>query len=81
MDDKTFNETVKKIQKETEYYKSIEGCILDGFSAVVSYDRCAKQHTFMELWPLLSFPQPITKEQALILKKELKKLAKARDCW
>ena len=77
MDDKTFNETVKKIQKETEYYKSIEGCILDGFSASVLYDRKSKRYIYMEEWPLSIICQ-VTKEQAQILKKELKKLNKAQ---
>lgn len=75
MTDKEFNDAVKKIQKETEYHKN-GGYVLDGFSAMVFYDRSLKQFTYMEL-PLRSLPQPITKEQARILKKELRKLYKA----
>ena len=78
MTDEEFSATAKKIQEKTEYYKSIGVCVIDGFSAAVSYDRCSKQYIYMELWPFLSFPQPLTKEQAKFLKEELKKLRKAK---
>lgn len=78
MTDEEFSAAVKKIRKETEYYKNIDGCIFDGFCAMVLHDRSSEQYIYMEEWPHLSPPQSVTREQFQILKKELRKLDMAK---
>ena len=84
MTDEEFNRIVKIIQDDTEYCsnaKSANGAIMfvDGFQASVSYNESSKQYEFYEEWPARYLrPTIITKEQARVLKKELKKLVKVR---
>ena len=81
MTDEDFNAAVKQIQDEIEYYKSLGNgvCVMDGFSASVYYDRKSKQYEYMQMCPpLIMLPVTITKEQAKILKRELKRLDKEK---
>lgn len=78
MTDAEVEAIVKRIQQET---KELAGTtcfgILDGFSASVFYDRTEKQYFYQEYWPA-TFPKRVTKEQAQILKRELKKYDNAQ---
>jgi hypothetical protein len=80
MSDKQVEAAVKRIKKETVISADLKKNgihIFDRFVAIVSYNRRTKQYEYIETAGLsVPTPRMVTKEQALILKREINKLNK-----